>query len=174
LSFSNSLQGSEFLKPAEPSAGLDLRNVSTMPAPKKLVQLSSNGMAPPLPRTMPPAPPPPKFTTSTFADTGHDKNNIPKKTKSDSVPGKGRSLICFALLKNSTMLMGLLFLILEAGAYSLYVLFILWLQLLVFSDTLVKLMEYGEEDDDPEESYEESVSGKSSAVAAARKPFWAL
>ncbi|KAE8021804.1 hypothetical protein FH972_007665 [Carpinus fangiana] len=121
------IQGSEFLKPAEPSAGLDLRNVSTVPAPKKLVQLSSNGIAPPLPRTMPPAPPPPKFTTSTLADTGHDKNNIPKKTKSDSVP-----------------------------------------------DTLVKLMEYGEEDDDPEESYEESGSGKSSAVAAARKPFWAL
>jgi hypothetical protein len=71
------------------------------------------------------------------------------------------------------MLMGLLFLILEAGAYSLYVLFTMWLQLLVFSDTLVKLMEYGEEDDDPEENYEESVSGKSSTVAA-RKPFWAL
>ena len=35
-------------------------------------------------------------------------------------------------------------------------------------------MEYGEEDDDPEESYEESVSGNSSAVASARKPFWAL
>ncbi|XP_059450295.1 protein RIK isoform X2 [Corylus avellana] len=121
------IQGSEFLKPAEASADLDLRNVSTMPAPKKLVQLSSNGMAPPLPRTMPPAPPPPKFTTSMFADTGHDKNNIPKKTKPDTVP-----------------------------------------------DTLVKLMEYGEEDDDPEENYEESVSGKSSAVAAARKPFWAL
>lgn len=34
-------------------------------------------------------------------------------------------------------------------------------------------MEYGEEDDDPEENYEEPLSGNSSAVAA-RKPFWAL
>jgi hypothetical protein len=165
LSPSNSLQGSKFLKPTEPSADLDVRNVSTMPAPKKLVQSSSNGLAPSLPRTMPPPPPPPKFSTSTHADTGHDKNNVLKKTKSDSVPGRNRNLIL--------MLMGLLFLILEAGAYSLYVLFTMWLQLLVFSDTLVKLMEYGEEDDDPEENYEESVSGKSSAVAA-RKPFWAL
>lgn len=41
------------------------------------------------------------------------------------------------------------------------------------SDTLVKLMEYGEEDDDLEENYEESLGGSSSAVAA-RKPFWAL
>lgn len=41
------------------------------------------------------------------------------------------------------------------------------------SDTLVKLMEYGEEDDDLEENYEESLGGSSSAVAT-RKPFWAL
>lgn len=47
------------------------------------------------------------------------------------------------------------------------------LKLLVFSDTLIKLMEYGEEDDDLEENYGELPSGSSSAVAA-RKPFWAL
>ncbi|KAH8483557.1 hypothetical protein H0E87_028094 [Populus deltoides] len=40
-------------------------------------------------------------------------------------------------------------------------------------DTLVKLMEYGEEDDDPEDTSEESPNGKSS-VTAVRKPFWAL
>lgn len=34
-------------------------------------------------------------------------------------------------------------------------------------------MEYGEEDDDPEDTSEESPNGKSS-VAAVRKPFWAL
>jgi hypothetical protein len=47
------------------------------------------------------------------------------------------------------------------------------LKLLVISDTLVKLMEYGDEDDDPDEYYEESLSGNSSAVAA-QKPFWAV
>uniref|UniRef100_A0A6N2N627 Uncharacterized protein n=1 Tax=Salix viminalis TaxID=40686 RepID=A0A6N2N627_SALVM len=33
-------------------------------------------------------------------------------------------------------------------------------------DTLVKLMEYGEEDDDPEETDEESPNGKSSVMAS--------
>ncbi|GMY12905.1 protein RIK isoform X1 [Fagus crenata] len=117
-------QGLGFLKPAEPSADSGVRNVSTMPAPKKLVQSSSNGM--PIQRTMPPPPPPPKFTSSTSAVKGHDKNNTLNKTKTDSVP-----------------------------------------------DTLVKLMEYGDEDDDPDEYYEESLSGNSSAVAA-QKPFWAV
>ncbi|XP_048231105.1 protein RIK isoform X1 [Ricinus communis] len=42
----------------------------------------------------------------------------------------------------------------------------------VVSDTLVKLMEYGEEDDDPEESEEPDLGN--SRVVADRKPFWAL
>ena len=93
MSFSNSLQGLGFLKPAELSADSGVRNVSTMPAPKKLVQLSSNGM--PIQRTMPPPPPPPKFTSSTSAVKGHDKNNTLNKTKTDSVPGRNMNLICF-------------------------------------------------------------------------------
>lgn len=40
-------------------------------------------------------------------------------------------------------------------------------------DTLVKLMEYGEDDDDSEETDEELHTGNSVAVTA-RKPFWAL
>ncbi|KAB1211519.1 Protein RIK [Morella rubra] len=110
-------QVSELLKPAELSGDMGVRNVSTMPAPRKLVQSSSEGMPPP---------PPPKFTSSASFVRGHDRNNILNKMQPDSVP-----------------------------------------------DTLVKLMEYGEEDDDLEENYEESLGGSSSAVAA-RKPFWAL
>lgn len=70
-------------KPNELLADLGVRNVSTMPAPKKLVQPASNGMPPPLPRTMPP--PPPKFTSSAHVLT---------KTKSDDVPGKLEDLLC--------------------------------------------------------------------------------
>ncbi|XP_008230877.1 PREDICTED: protein RIK isoform X2 [Prunus mume] len=105
----------EMSKPNELLADLGVRNVSTMPAPKKLVQPASNGMPPPLPRTMPP--PPPKFTSSAHVLT---------KTKSDDVP-----------------------------------------------DTLVKLMEYGEDDDDSEETNKELPTSNSGAVTA-RKPFWAL
>lgn len=43
----------------------------------------------------------------------------------------------------------------------------------VVADTLVKLMEYGEEDDDPEDS-EESLRSRNSCVIAGRKPFWAV
>ena len=41
------------------------------------------------------------------------------------------------------------------------------------SDTLVKLMEYGDEDDDLDDSGEESV-GHATQASGARKPFWAL
>lgn len=82
----NSLQGFKFLKPDEVSADLGVRNVSTMPAPKKLVSASSNGMPSPPSRTMLPPPPPPKFMPSAPTLKGQDKSNIPKKTKSDPVP----------------------------------------------------------------------------------------
>ncbi|KAH7532723.1 hypothetical protein FEM48_Zijuj04G0052600 [Ziziphus jujuba var. spinosa] len=117
---------SELLKPVESSAGLGVRNVSNMPAPKKLISPTSNGR-PTIPsRMMPPPPPPPKFTSSTSSVKVQGKNNIMDKTKSDTVP-----------------------------------------------DTLVKLMEYGEDDDDSEETREESLGGNLGAVSA-RKPFWAL
>ncbi|XP_050380893.1 protein RIK isoform X2 [Argentina anserina] len=72
------------LKRPELALNLGLRNVSTMPAPKKLVQQVSNGMPPPPPRTMPP--PPPKSASSAQVVKGIDKNNVPKKIESDSVP----------------------------------------------------------------------------------------
>ncbi|KAJ8749682.1 hypothetical protein K2173_010102 [Erythroxylum novogranatense] len=40
-------------------------------------------------------------------------------------------------------------------------------------DTLIKLMEYGEDDDDPEGTSEESLHGNFSTLAV-RKPFWAI
>lgn len=89
LFLSNLLQGSELLKPGKQlAADLGVKNISTMPAPRKLVQPSSNGMPPPPPfRTMPPPPSPPKFTSSTPATKFLDQNNGWSKTKSDIVPG---------------------------------------------------------------------------------------
>lgn len=58
--FQNELQGSECLKPG--SKGSDVRNISTMPPPKKLVHMESDGMPRQPPRAMPP--PPPKFAAS--------------------------------------------------------------------------------------------------------------
>jgi len=89
-------QGSELLKPNERYENLVVRNISTMPAPKKLIQPSSNGFPAPPPRTMPPPPPPkramlpppppPKFYDSTEVKV-QDKSNSLRKTKSDAVPG---------------------------------------------------------------------------------------
>lgn len=81
----NCVQESELLKPTVLAADLGVRNVSTMPAPKKLVHQASNEMPPPPPRTMPP--PPPKFTSSTQVVKEIDENNVLNKTKSDDVPG---------------------------------------------------------------------------------------
>ncbi|KAJ4707305.1 putative RIK [Melia azedarach] len=78
-------QGSKLSNPGDPSADLDVRNVSNMPAPRKLVQPSSNGMPPPPPRNMPP-PPQPKFTSSTSTAELHDKTNSLNKAKSCDVP----------------------------------------------------------------------------------------
>ncbi|XP_057994150.1 protein RIK isoform X2 [Hevea brasiliensis] len=149
-------QGSKLLKPGEQALADGVRNTSTMPASKKLVQPSLNGMPPPAPQNMPPPPPrtmslpplsngmplppprtmpppppppPPKFSSSNTGDRLQTKSTVSHKSKSDTVA--------------------------------------------VVSDTLVKLMEYGEEDDDGEETSEESDPGNSSTVAV-RKPFWAL
>ncbi|KAK7394414.1 hypothetical protein VNO78_14942 [Psophocarpus tetragonolobus] len=115
--------GLQPLKPNEQSDSLVVRNISTMPAPRKLVQLSS-GMPPPLPRTMPP--PPPKFSDPSEVKV-HDKDKNLLNTKSDAVP-----------------------------------------------DTLIKLMEYGEEDDDDlDDSSEESLAC-ATRTSGVQKPFWAL
>lgn len=90
------MQGSELLKPNERYDDLVVRNISNMPAPKKLIQPSSNGIQPPPPRTMPPPPPPkramppppppPKFYDSTEVKV-QDRSNNSLKTKPDAVPG---------------------------------------------------------------------------------------
>ncbi|CAK9162990.1 unnamed protein product [Ilex paraguariensis] len=126
-----SLQGSKFLKPCVLTSDLDVRNISTMPAPKKLVQSSSDGMPPPPPRTMPlpPArtmpPPPPKFNSS-MPDLKALKDNSMDKLNAETLP-----------------------------------------------DTLVKLMEYGDEDEDLEETTEEPFKDNSDALPV-QKPFWAV
>lgn len=126
LVFQNSRQGSEFLKPGDPYVDLGVRNVSTMPPPKKLVQSASNGMLPPSPRNMPP--PPPKFPSPPVlpSQNADDKNSIAKKPTAEPVP-----------------------------------------------DTLMKLAEYGEEDDDAEVAGNESPKFSGSGLPTA-KPFWAL
>ncbi|TYH42739.1 hypothetical protein ES332_D11G082800v1 [Gossypium tomentosum] len=139
-------QESESLNPNKPLGDVGVKNVSNMPAPKKLIHPSSNGMPPPPPpkslpppppktmqtppappsKTMLPPPPPPKFTSSTSPRKLHDKIKVTSKAKLDAVP-----------------------------------------------DTLMQLMSYGDEDDDSEESSDESLNNKNSADAV-RKPFWAL
>ncbi|XP_044468065.1 protein RIK-like isoform X2 [Mangifera indica] len=124
-------QGSELNNPSEPSAGVEVRNLSNMPAPKRLVQSSVNGMPPPPPRSMP-HPPPPKFTSSTPTPKSQERGRSLNKTHFENIP-----------------------------------------------DTLVKLMEYGEDYYDLEETGEESHTSDSSCSlnsnkVAVSKPFWAL
>lgn len=125
----NALQGSKFQKPGEPTPDLGVRNISTMQAPKKLVQQSVNGMVPPpswsMPPPPPPPPPPPKFNSPVLPSKVHEKSFL-NKSKPESVP-----------------------------------------------DTLIKLMEYGEEDDEPDEITEEPYKSNSNG-SAAPKPFWAV
>ncbi|KAJ7974316.1 protein RIK [Quillaja saponaria] len=116
-------QGSESIE----SFGLVTRNMSNMPAPRKLIKPLSNGMPPPPPRAMPPLPPPPKFPSTTPDVKMLDKRKNLNKTISDTVP-----------------------------------------------DTLVKLMEYGEEDDDDTEDTSDKPLGGVSPAVAAQKPFWAI
>lgn len=140
------LQEFEPRKPNEQSDDLIVKNISTMPAPKKLIQASSNGIPPPPPRTlgalpppplqrtMPPPPPqrtmpppPPKFSDPPEVKI-QDKSKNLRKTKSDAVP-----------------------------------------------ETLVKLMEYGDDDDDDDldNSSEEPLARTTQAIGV-QKPFWAL
>ncbi|KAK9118348.1 hypothetical protein Scep_016441 [Stephania cephalantha] len=66
-----------------------LKNISTMPAPKKLAQPFSNGMPPPPPQMKPP-PPPPKFASSSVPLKGNNKD-LETKTSSDSPPPPPRT-----------------------------------------------------------------------------------
>lgn len=90
----------------EQSEDLVLRNVSTMPPPKKLTKPLSNGMPPPPPRAMPPPPPPPKFSASPEVEPR--KSKIPNKTEPDAVPGEIylhlyqlEIVVCFKIIRVS-------------------------------------------------------------------------
>lgn len=88
--FQNSLQGSEFVKLGSKES--DVRNISTMPPPKKLVQIefygSPRGMPPP-PRFFAPKssvlPPIPKFASPGSAEKGEESDL--KKVNDESVSG---------------------------------------------------------------------------------------
>eukprot|EP00262_Sarcandra_glabra_P004266 TRINITY_DN15228_c0_g1_i1.p1 TRINITY_DN15228_c0_g1~~TRINITY_DN15228_c0_g1_i1.p1 ORF type:complete len:151 (-),score=44.01 TRINITY_DN15228_c0_g1_i1:501-953(-) len=145
LVFQNSRQGSEFIKPGVPSENPGVRNVSTMPPPKKLAQSSSNGMPPPPPRTMPP--PPPKFSSSS-TPTRAMPLPVPKFSSSSPLPlPLPRAEVEETPPK-------------KAAPDPV-------------SDTLVKLVEYGEEDDDVEGTGEESPKSNPTQPKTG-KPFWAL
>ncbi|KAK8565991.1 hypothetical protein V6N13_021061 [Hibiscus sabdariffa] len=89
-------QVSESSNSNKPLGDLGVRNLSTMPAPKKLINPSTNGMPPPPPKTLPPPPtppkammpppPPPKFTSSKPPGKSHDKIKDDSKAKLDAVP----------------------------------------------------------------------------------------
>ncbi|KAI8534105.1 hypothetical protein RHMOL_Rhmol10G0062700 [Rhododendron molle] len=146
----NSLQGSEFAKPGQPTSYLGGRNLSTMPAPKKLVQPSIdrmpppppkfNSMPPPPPRTMPP-PPPPKFNSMPPP---------PPRTMPPPPPPKFNSIAPASKEILNT-----------SKPESL-------------PDTLIKLMEYGDEDDDTDEIAEEPSRSNSNGFSVTPKPFWAV
>ncbi|KAG5527637.1 hypothetical protein RHGRI_028533 [Rhododendron griersonianum] len=136
----NSLQGSEFAKPGQPTSYLGGRNLSTMPAPKKLVQPSIDRMPPPPPRTMP-LPPPPKFNSMPPP---------PPRTMPPPPPPKFNSIAPASKEILNT-----------SKPESL-------------PDTLIKLMEYGDEDDDPDEIAEEPSKSNSNGFSVTPKPFWAV
>ncbi|XP_072990714.1 protein RIK isoform X1 [Typha latifolia] len=148
----NSRKESEFLKPGSEDSGIKLN--STMPPPRKLVESGSIG-APPRPRNMPP--PPPKFmppqSDPVMERRKSDLNNsmvaVPVVTRTIPIPPKFSSPQS-PPKKSATG---------KSNAEPV-------------SDTLLKLMEYGEEDDDPDDS-EEFVKGNPARSLSA-KPFWAV
>ncbi|KAK3032576.1 hypothetical protein RJ639_036815, partial [Escallonia herrerae] len=75
-------QEPEFLKQHEPTVGMTVRSISTMPAPKKLVQPSSSGTLRP-PRSMPP--PPPKFNPLPVLKVRENNNSL-NESKPKNVP----------------------------------------------------------------------------------------
>ncbi|XP_050227694.1 protein RIK isoform X2 [Mercurialis annua] len=155
----STLQVSESVKPGEQTLVNGVRNISTLLAPKKSVQSSSNGMLPPSPRMMPESP-------SMNGTAPHPQRTMSKPPLSNAMlppshrtmpppppPPKFYSSNAVDKLHEKNTISN------KSKAESI-------------PDTLAKLVEYGEEDDDPDEN-EESDLGNSSVVAD-RKPFWAL
>ncbi|XP_074568495.1 protein RIK-like [Curcuma longa] len=153
----NSQQGSEFLKPGLEDSVVKL--LSSMPR-KKTLDSGCNGMPPPPPRIMPP--PPPKFSSSrSLPKTDNAKEVLTEPSamqeSSRNMPQPPKCLKAWPPTK------------VDSGNVDTKKLAVQHL-----SDTLLKLAEYG--DDDEEEVSDPSVGLlKSSPVGnSMAKPFWAV
>ncbi|WOK94442.1 protein RIK isoform X1 [Canna indica] len=157
----NSQQGSEFLKPGLEDSGV--RALSSMPPPKKLVDTGLNELPPTLPRNMPP--PPPKFSSlQSHSSIDNVKNKVlrepsifpgslrnmpppPPKSLEPQMPPKANSG------SEST----------EKSTPQ------------YLSDTLLKLAEYGEEEDEEDNPVRSAELPKSIPTGnLIPKPFWAI
>ncbi|WCJ25589.1 RS2-interacting KH protein [Euphorbia peplus] len=139
---SKAYQGPELSRNNEKASADSLRNVSTVLAPKKTVQSSSNGMPPPPPQVIPR---PPSSNGMPPLRTMPPPPPPPRFSSLDTTQKQEKNIISN---KSKSVIVP------------------------DIPDTLVKLMEYGEEDDDPDETCEESDHGNS--AVAVKKPFWAL
>lgn len=159
--FQNLLQ-EEFLKPGSDDSGV--RNISSMPPPKKLVSPESDGMPRPSPSNMPPPPPPrnmppppPKFSAPQLPPRDDSKNPVTKKSPPRNMPPP---LSKFSAPQSPPKADSRNPVMKKSSAEPV-------------SDTLLKLVEYGEEDDDIDAAGEES-SKSNSTWNTSSKPFWAV
>ncbi|KAJ3702786.1 hypothetical protein LUZ61_006491 [Rhynchospora tenuis] len=148
----NLQQGSEFYKPGLEESNSNSRkaNPSTIPPPRKLVELPTNELTvhhsnammppPPLPKFAMP-PPPPKFSSikppATF-ERSHSSSNNPDLSHSRSIKPSAETSKA------------------EPAA-----------------DTLLKLVEYGEEEDDDEPDHADISFKSNPTLRSGPKPFWA-
>ncbi|KAJ4820192.1 Protein RIK [Rhynchospora pubera] len=149
----NLQQGSKFYKPGLEESNSNSRkaNPSTIPPPKKLVELPTNELTTHRSNAMMPPPPPPKFSmpppspkfSSIKPPPTFERSNLSSK-KSDlshSHPMKPSAETSQA----------------EPAA-----------------DTLLKLVEYGEEEDDDEPDQAETSFKLNPTLRSGPKPFWAV
>ncbi|KAF8408207.1 hypothetical protein HHK36_007351 [Tetracentron sinense] len=145
--------GSVYWTLGEFSEDSGMRSISTMPAPKKLINPSSSGMPPP--KNMLPPPPPPKFASPAPVSQANGNNSILIKSKSVPVPENGKKSPSLPI----QWVLRILLVWVQTGRRAASQ-----------NDTLIKLMEYGDDDDDPEGT-DECPTSKSNVTP---KPFWAL
>ncbi|GAB4831735.1 hypothetical protein Ancab_005747 [Ancistrocladus abbreviatus] len=160
-------QGSE-MELTKSSHGIGPRNVSTMPPPKKLGTPPSNGMPPlPSPRSVPSTssslsksmpPPPPRDASMMASPSSRRISPPPAPLKScSSVSAHRANVDSIANKANVDCIAN------KPKAENV-------------PDTLVKIMEYGEDDDDDDFGDGDNgiYSFKRNNVLAAPKPFWAV
>ncbi|KAF3326282.1 protein RIK [Carex littledalei] len=149
----NLQQGSEFYRPGLEELNSNSRKVnrSMMPPPRKLVELPTSEIAPHRSNAMmPPPPPPPKFAMPPPPPKFSSTKPPPAFEKSNlsSKPG----------LSHSPPM--------KPPAETL--------QTEPASETLLKLVEYGEEEDDDESDQAEISLKSKSTLRSGPKPFWAV